>query len=455
MSDTRQTPRGIAVPGTRLSRLSRLGGMALGVAGNVAFHGGREWLSGSSPRVDRLVLTPANLGRITRELSRMRGAAMKMGQLLSMEGDDFLPPEMAEILARLRNDADFMPPRQLKTVLIRHWGQDFMKRFDRFDVRPIAAASIGQVHRARTRDGHDLAIKVQYPGVRRSIDSDVANVALLLRMSRLLPRELDIEPLLGEARRQLHEEADYAREGLMMARFGELLSDDPDLLVPELHNDLTTDSILAMSYMPGRSVDQLSSAPQDIRDHVVSRLILLMMQEIFEYGLMQTDPNFANYAWDADSGQIVLMDFGASRSIPAQLTGQYRGLFRAGLDGDRDAVLSCLETIGFLATDTRPHHAEAIWNMFDMAMAPLRSGGVFDFGQSDLIGRLRQAGMDFAAQGDYWVIPPADALFLQRKVGGMYLLATRLRARVDLDRVLAPVLRAGTFATECRDGDPV
>ncbi|WP_298838613.1 AarF/ABC1/UbiB kinase family protein [uncultured Roseobacter sp.] len=419
--------------------MSRLGGMALGVAGSVAVNGGREWLSGSRPDIDRLLLTPANLARVTRQLAHMRGAAMKMGQLLSMEGGDFLPPELADILGRLRNDAHFMPPKQLKTVLSRNWGPDFTRKFRRFDVRPVAAASIGQVHRATTVDGREVAVKVQYPGVRRSIDSDVANVALLMRMSGLVPSELDLDPLLSEACRQLHEEADYEREGRMLARFGALLSGDPDLRVPALCKDLTTDEILGMSFAPGVPVDQLADAPQDVRDHVVSVLIGLMMREIFEFGLMQTDPNFANYAWDADNGKVILLDFGATRAFAPELTDQYRKLLEAGLEGDRARAMQQLEAIGFLASEPQAHHAEAIWGMFDMAMAPMRRGGIFDFATSDLAQRLREAGMEFAARGDYWVVPPADALFLQRKIGGMFLLATRLKARVNLDDVLSMV----------------
>ena len=122
-----------------------------------------------------------------------------------------------------------MPPAQLKQVLTDSYGPDFRTLFRSFDTRPLAAASIGQVHRALAPDGRALAVKLQYPGVRDAIDSDLDNVAALIRWSGLWPRELDIAPLLAEARRQLHEEADYAREGAALARFGTLLADDTRL----------------------------------------------------------------------------------------------------------------------------------------------------------------------------------------------------------------------------------
>ncbi|QJF51650.1 ABC1 kinase family protein [Roseobacter ponti] len=436
MEHDRHKPRGIRVPDGRITRLSRLSGMALGVAGNVAVNGGRQWLGGARPGIDRLLLTPSNVTRITKELARMRGAAMKMGQLLSMESGEVLSPELAEILGHLRNDAHFMPPRQLKEVLIRNWGPQFMKRFARFDVRPVAAASIGQVHRAQTKDGRDVAIKVQYPGVRRSIDSDVSNVAMLMRMSGLLPRALDLGPLLDEARRQLHEEADYAREGQMLAEFGDLLADQTHLHVPRLQEDLTTPDILGMSFAPGIPVDQLAEADQETRDQVAAWLIDLMLRELFEFGLMQTDPNFANYSYDAEENRVVLLDFGATRRLPETLAGRYRALFEAGMSGETEAALRAMTDIGFIKEDTAPHHREAIAEMFSIAMGPLRTGGVFDFAGSDLADRLRQKGMEFAAGRDFWVIPPADTLFVQRKIGGVFLLAGRLRARVDLDAII-------------------
>jgi predicted unusual protein kinase regulating ubiquinone biosynthesis (AarF/ABC1/UbiB family) len=137
---------------------------------------------GERPSLPASLLTPATAARLTRDLGRMRGAAMKLGQMLSMDTGLVLPPEMTAVMAALRADAPHMPPKQLQGVLNAEWGKGWYGRFARFDVRPFAAASIGQVHRATTRDGRELAIKVQYPGVRASIDSDIDNVATLLRL---------------------------------------------------------------------------------------------------------------------------------------------------------------------------------------------------------------------------------------------------------------------------------
>ena len=149
----------------------------------------------------------------------------------------------------MRDDARHMPPKQLQSVLNAEWGPGWYSRFALFDVRPFAAASIGQVHRAVTHEGQDLAIKVQYPGVRASIDSDVDNVATLMRLPGLLPRGMDISPLLTEAKRQLHAEADYLAQAQHLARFAALLQGSDKFVLPALHTDLCTPQVLAMTYV--------------------------------------------------------------------------------------------------------------------------------------------------------------------------------------------------------------
>ncbi|MEO1293696.1 MAG: AarF/ABC1/UbiB kinase family protein [Pseudomonadota bacterium] len=442
MSQSKAPHRGLAVPSGRLSRLARFGSMASGIAGSIAVNGARQVIEGRRPVMGELLLTPANAARITHQLAQMRGAAMKVGQLLSMEAGDILPPEMAEILARLRSDAHPMPSRQLKAVLEAEWGPRFMRRFARFDVQPIAAASIGQVHRAQTKDGRDLAIKVQYPGVRDSIDSDVRNVAALIRMSGLVPSGLDIAPLLEEATRQLHEEADYAREGQYLARFGALLADEPDYIVPTIAEDFSTERLLAMSYQAGVPVESLETAPQDVRDRVVSSLVQLMLRELFEHRLMQTDPNFANYLYDEASGRLVLLDFGAARELLSETAERYRALMRAGLSGDNKGLECAAEAIGFVSPATSERQRQAIFEMIGLALTPLRSDAVFDFGTTPIVEELRDRGMAMAADREVSHVPPIDTLFVQRKIAGVFLLARRLRARVPVRHLLEPFARA-------------
>ena len=289
-----------AVPSSRIGRLARLGSLASGVAGGMLAEGARQLAQGKKPRMGDLLLTPTNAQRVAGQLAQLRGAAMKVGQLLSMDAGSLMPPELAEILARLRENARTMPMSQVVEVLETHWGKGWEQHFSRFSFTPAAAASIGQVHRACDKGGRELAVKIQYPGVRRSIDSDVDNVATLLKLSGLLPKNLNVAPLLNEAKRQLHEEADYDHEAQYLQRFRQLLDGDADFLLPAAISALTSADILVMSWVEGVAVESLGTAPQAVRDRIASRLIVLFFRELFEFRLIQTDPNFANYRYAAD-----------------------------------------------------------------------------------------------------------------------------------------------------------
>ena len=384
-----------------------------------------------------MLLTPGNAARVADRLSHLRGAAMKLGQMISLDSGDMLPPELGDILARLRERAHHMPPQQLQRVLAAEWGTDWRRRFVQFDARPIAAASIGQVHRATTRDGRDLAIKIQYPGVRESIDADVDNVATLLRVSGLLPRELDIVPLLAEAKLQLQEETDYLREGAQMEAYRRLLADRPEFVVPSLDLEFTTASTLAMTYVAGNQIESLETAGSDERDRVTALIFDLVLDELLRFGLMQTDPNFANYRYQHDTGRIVLLDFGATRAVLPETAQAYRRLLSAGLAGDREGVRTAALEAGFIGPALVMRHRTQLDRIIDVVLAELERSGPFDFADRSFLGVIREQvatlGMDRAA----WHIPPADTLFVQRKISGTALLAARLGAHVDIRAKLA------------------
>lgn len=437
----------MAVPTGRITRLTCLGAMTAGLAGNMAAGGVAQLGRGQRPNVRDLLLTPRNIGRIADELAKMRGAAMKIGQLVSMDTGDMLPPELSQIMARLRDDAQIMPPSQLKQVLNSQWPKGWLQSFQRFDVRPIAAASIGQVHRAVLKDGREMAIKVQYPGVAQSIDSDVANVGVLIRMSGLMPKGFALAPYLEEARKQLHEETDYVREGAQLARFQALLKGKSEFLVPELQTDWSTPQILAMSYVDGVAIEDLIDAPQMLRDQVATDLIALTLKELFTFGLMQTDPNFANYRFNNAKEQIVLLDFGATREIGAEVADQYRRILQAGLKGENADLETVLREIGVIGPDAKTTHTATIVQMVGAVFEMLHAGSVVDFGDTTLSRQLQADSLALVKDG--YVPPPLpiDFLFVQRKLAGMFLLAARLRARVDVNGLVAPYVASTGTAT--------
>lgn len=420
------------VPTGRLARLAGFGQLAGGVVGGALAEGARRLARGERPALSDMLLTPGNAMRTAEQLSRLRGAAMKLGQMISMDAGDVLPAELTAILARLRDAAHTMPPAQLSAVLSGHWGADWRKRFARFNATPIAAASIGQVHRATLPGGRDVAIKVQYPGVADSIDADIDNVATLLRLSGLLPATLDVAPLLHEAKRQLHEEADYTREATQMRRYGAMLAGDPRFVVPTPVEELSGAHVLVMDFVPGAPIDTLADAPQDRREAAMGALLDLVLDELFVAGFMQTDPNFANYRWQADSGRIVLLDFGAARDVPEPTRAAYRRLMQAGLAEDAAALKAALIDVGFVAPQTLKRHEGALDAMIAVLLAHLGREGLFDFADRGFVDRVRAQAQTIVADRAAWHIPPADTLFVQRKISGTALLAVRMKARLPL-----------------------
>jgi len=437
MTDKSKDKDGRAVPSRRLSRLAGLGGMAANIAGGIAVNGVKQLASGKRPKASDLFMTPSNALKLTRQLSNMRGAAMKIGQMISMDSGDFLPKEFADILARLRSDAQHMPRAQLNSVLKSEWKDSWQMKFAKFDYRPIAAASIGQVHKATLQNGDVLAIKVQYPGVQDSIDSDIKNVAALLKMSGLVPASLDVKPIIEEGRIQLHQEADYIREASYMNRFRKLLSGDENFEVPSYYPDLSTNKILAMSYCEGRPIEQISSAPQETRYRIVYLLMELTLRELFDFKLMQTDPNFANYRYNTETDKLILLDFGASRDISDPLSTSYKGLMKTVLSGTGEDTFQAATQMGLFPAAMNAQDKSAVLEMMNMAMKPLRHDAPFDFGETQISLELRDKAMALAGKRGLWHVPPAETVFIQRKLGGIYMLARRLKARVNVHALMA------------------
>lgn len=439
---TKRRP-GAAVPQSRVARLVGLGLAAGELAVGGALEGLRRLGSPSRAGAGSIFLTAAGAERLAARLARLRGAAMKLGQLLSIEGDHLLPPEFAAALAQLRAGASPMPLAQLRRVLGREWGAGWAERLAHFDEEPFAAASIGQVHRARTRGGAELAVKVQYPGVARSIDSDVDNVAVLLRLLNLLPLGIDVAGLTAEAKRQLHEEADYLAEARHLARFRRLVGDEPGLLVPRVHPELTTSRVLAMQFVAGEPLEALAAAgvPQRKRDEVGAALQRLLYRELFEFRTMQTDPNAGNYLWDAATGRVALLDFGATQQLPSELVDRYRRITRAVLARDRAGIAAVAAEIGYLGAGDPPRRVEAVVDVIELVCEPLHSRGAYDFGASDLPARVHAFGFDLAFRQGLLRSPPPQTLFLHRKLVWNYLLLKRIGARVEARALVLPFLR--------------
>ncbi len=430
------------VPEGRTLRLLHVGRAVGEMAAGAAAEGVARLARGERPDLSQLVLTPGNARRLADRLSQMRGAVMKVGQLLSMDGHGVLPPAFAELLAGLRDQAHGMPATQLAETLEREYGRTWNTRFRRLIVAPVAAASIGQVHRAETHDGRVLALKIQYPGVRRSIASDIANLALLARTPGVMPPGLDpaaVPALLARVQAQLEHETDYRAEAQAARAYRERLGDDPLLTVPAVVDEHCTDHILATEFAPGVPIDRLAQpgTAQALRDQVATALCRLAVHEFFRMRLVQTDPNFGNYLFDAATGRIALIDFGATEAVTAGRVEQLRELGRALQADDSARIEAAALEAGFVAAEDPPEQTRGVIGLMRLGGEPLRQSGPYDFGVSTLLSRSFEQGRAQFFGAGYARTPPPDLLFLQRKFAGTFLLCTRLQARVDLRTVFA------------------
>lgn len=376
---------GPAVPSTRIGRafgFATLGaGLAWGAIGEASSRlVGRGSASSSNTVADthssnnNVLTTDANADRLAATLCRMRGAALKMGQMLSIQDEALLPPPLVRALKQVRQGADAMPKYQLLQQLQSELGDNdgtndnndttnWRAKFVTFDDRPFAAASIGQVHHATIRDSTDassnktatipVVVKVQYPGVAQSIESDIGNLAMIVKMTGLAPKGLFIDNVMRVGRDELKVECNYINEMANQETFQSLVSNDKVLrenkfVVPKVYEELTTVLILTTGYAPGKTIDHVQYMNQEERNRIGRTLLYLTMQELFEWKLMQTDPNWGNFLYDPSTRITSLIDFGATREFPQSFVDGYLRIVWASANRDKTTLLKQSHTMGFL-----------------------------------------------------------------------------------------------------------
>lgn len=270
------------MPSTRIERLVTFGNLAAGLGAGALTEVARRALGPKKNQQDEynsilsssksVFLTEDNIKRIVDTLCKVRGAALKLGQMLSIQDESLLSPTLQKIFERVRQSADFMPFSQTEKVLIKEWGENYLDKFEIFDKSPFAAASIGQVHWAELKGtGERVAIKIQYPGVAQSITSDIDNLMSILNVSNLLPKGMYADSAISVMKRELLDECNYIREAQFYKEFGELLKDDEAFLVPKVYMDLTTPNILVTELIDGQPFDKCVDLPQEERDFVIEK----------------------------------------------------------------------------------------------------------------------------------------------------------------------------------------
>ena len=429
-----------SVPSSPLARVLGFGGLAAQLAvGTVTDAVSRAWRGQDTtstpagddgrPQIHSNLLTEANAERLAVALCGMRGAALKLGQMLSIQDESVIPPQISKALERVRQGADVMPARQLDRMLCDELGAEWRTKVAHFDDEPMAAASIGQVHRAKLHDGRQVAMKIQYPGVARSINSDIDNLMRLARLTDILPRGLYVEEAVRVAKAELALECDYTWEASAQAKFKQLLAGDKAFLVPAVVPELCTKAVLTTELAPGVAIDAAKSLPQEERDYLGEQLLRLTLRELFEFRFMQTDPNFANFVYDSSTRKLTLIDFGAAKEYPGEFVDAYLRMVAACARKDREGVLSSSTALGFLTGDESTVMLDAHCEAAFVVGLPFATPGRYDFSKNS--GMTRRVGELGAVMLKHRLKPPPEYSYsLHRKLSGAFLTCMRIGARV-------------------------
>ncbi|KAL7949158.1 ABC1 family domain-containing protein [Trichoderma barbatum] len=432
------------VPATRFSRILNYGGLAAGMLGGAvtesvsrAFGGGGE---GS------VLLSGGNMERLVAKLSRMRGAALKLGQMMSFQDSKMLPAPLQEVLQRVQDRADYMPAWQRDRVFTSNLGSDWRDLFSEFEEKPIAAASIGQVHKAVLKsNGKRVAVKIQFPGVADSINSDLDNLGILLTATKLLPKGLYLNKTIDNARLELGWECDYSREAECAKRYKQLLQGEEDVFeAPNVYPEASGKQVLTMDFLDGIGVTRVTSFTQEQRDWIGTQILRLCLREITEFKFMQTDPNWTNFLYNAETNKLELLDFGASREFPEIFISQYVQLLESASRSDREGVKKFSEGLGYLtgheSRTMLDAHTQSVLTLAEpfLASAP----EVYDFKDQTITERVKA--LIPVMLNERLAPPPEETYSLHRKLSGAFLLCARLESKVRCRELFAnSVVKSG------------
>ncbi len=391
--------------------------------------------------LDELLNSQALL--LTKEFGELKGSLMKAGQMLSMYGEHFLPPEAVKTLKTLQSDSPAMEWSLMRQQLERYLAPEALSELE-INPEPIGNASMGQVHLATIlASGRKIALKIQYPDLERAIDSDVAALKKILSLTKILPSGLDLTNVFEEIKMMLRQELDYNFEANQTRTYRELLQADSRFIVPEVFERYSNGRVLATEYVEGLRTDHplvqgLSNAR---RNRLSENFLELCFREIFEWNFVQTDPHLGNYKVQIDSlgaDRLVLLDFGATKKFDESFIAHYRRMIKGAILEDAALFLNGAGGLGFVREGDKKDYVETFQRFCYETVEPFKSAGDYNWKTNDLPNRVIKSALQF--RNFDLRAPPRDILFLDRKTAGVFTFLSGLEAKINARKIIDPFL---------------
>lgn len=394
---------------------------------------------GDSKGFRDFALTEANAEKLAQALCKMRGAALKLGQAMSMQEDQFLPEPIKKAFNKARQSANIMPSWQLEKILEEAFGESWLTdNFKSFDMRPFAAASIGQVHKAVLKDGRRVVLKIQYPGVANSIDSDLDNLKRLMNYTGIFPKSMFLDDFISNTRVELKEECNYTLEAEKQMRYHELAKSIKNVSVPQVIRELSRANILTMEEIEGIDLDTCAKElSQEERNFIGAKVMEVTLKEIFDWRFMQTDPNFANFFYNPNTETLFLLDFGAAREYDFGFCKNYLDTVFGASNNDPALIYKATKELGFLSGEESEVMKAAHIESIIVVGQPFSKPGLFDFGNQSITKQIYDL-MPVMLKNRLKA-PPPEVYSLHRKLSGCYLINIHLKSSIPSRQIFTRI----------------
>ncbi len=419
----------------RFARLAKLAKMSARLSGDVVTRGVKRFTG----QEDESILGAGAAEKLVATLGDLKGLAMKIGQQVSMD-PDLLTPEVRAVVARLQNQAPPMPYAQVHEVVKDQLGRPPDEAYASFSQEPIASASLGQVHRATTHEGDQVAVKVQYPDIARALKADLDNLGAMVSVVASSTRMVQGKTYYAELRESMMEELDYRLEAQRAQQYALAAAPLPDVVVPRSFPHLTAEKVLTLELLGGATVKEFLNHLEQHDNAERFRASRLLMRAIWGpfllSGAVHSDPHPGNFLLLPD-GKVGVLDFGAIKQMSPGWVDVNRRLFRGVVKGERFDVIELSKESGF-TFDPWDGARDFVQVVLDVATGPVRSRD-FDYGSCGISRELRNHFLKHATKLGA-IRPPKESVQFYRAIGGLTQNLENLKARGDFQGVYEELL---------------